>query len=413
MPRRLRVIGLVATLALAVLWLGGTSGTLRAPAATASPPGGRLPTVSVTVEGLPATATPVRVSQAAPAQATSAPTQLPVPATPASVPMGTPAQACQRPSPASIQTLAAGPSQPLTWTGGTPGASFDVQTSSDLLQWVSVATLAFDSSGHASFTPTQTAYYRQYAAATGQCSIPVRVVVPVPPAPVPTPPPAIKPPLCASASCTWTSADWSGYVVGDGPFSAVAGTFTVPNLRVSAATTSFVEWVGIGGINTASLIQAGVRETTVPNTGLVTYQAWWETLPDHPAVMPIDWSQVSVKPGDTVTVAIGKFSGTTSWAIMLTDDTTRQGFTTIQQYTGPQAPAEWIVEAPTDVAAGITYRLGEYTPDVIFTRLRVNGSDRSTTEALMAQDGMTVSTPSALTADGFKVAYGNVPPAAP
>ena len=423
MPRWLRVSGLVVILTLAVLWLGGDFGArVRvAPGATAPPQGAHLSTVPAAVTLSPPTATPVHASQAAAAPATSAPTQAmpptpvqpPAPATPESVPLSTPVQACQPPNPATIQTLSVDQSEPVTWSNGTPNTSDDLQASSDLATWVTVAMLSFDATGQASFTPTQTAYYRLYMAASGRCGLPTRVVVVLPPPPLATPPPAITPPLCASANCTWTSADWSGYIVGDGPFSAVTGTFTVPNLHVSATAMSFVEWVGIDGINTASLIQAGVRETTVPNTGLVTYQAWWETLPDHPTVMPIGWSQVSVKPGDIVTVAIGQFSGTTSWAIMLTDDSTRQRFTTVQPYTGPQASAEWVVEAPTDVAAGIRYPLGEYTPDVTFTGLRVNGSDTTTTEGLMVQDGVTVSTPSALNADGFAVAYGSVLPAAP
>ena len=64
-----------------------------------------------------------------------------------------------------------------------------------------------------------------------------------------------------------TSENWSGYVEQGGPFTAAAGTFTVPSVAPSSARTETSEWVGIDGANNTSLIQAGVDEFYDPATG--------------------------------------------------------------------------------------------------------------------------------------------------
>lgn len=230
------------------------------------------------------------------------------------------------------------------------------------------------------------------------------------PTPAPTPPPPIAVPLCSSTACEFASSNWSGYIVGNGPYGVVTGTFTVPNIVDSVAETVTAEWVGIDGINTNSLIQAGVVETYEPTGNRVTYRAWWEILPAEPVLVPIDWNQVSVLPGHRVTVTIWQVGGPL-WAIKLTDNTTGQSFTTEQSYSGPQASADWIVEVPT--LAGATETLGEYSPAVKFSGLRITGSDTTTTRGSLVQGGAIVSVPSELTAAGFTVAYGAVAPAAP
>jgi hypothetical protein len=202
------------------------------------------------------------------------------------------------------------------------------------------------------------------------------------------------------------SENWSGYVVGDGPYTSVTGTFNVPNLGATPTLTMTVEWVGIDGAANASLIQAGVIELYDPRTSSVVTAAWWEILP-----APLTLISMTVVPGDTVTVTISQVNGMV-WGITLTDGTTGGSFSTYQSYSGPQTSAEWIVEAPTTLAAGQT-TLGAYNPDVTFSGLRMNGPETTLTQMTMVQGGLTVSVPSALTAAGFSVTYGASPPAGP
>jgi hypothetical protein len=74
------------------------------------------------------------------------------------------------------------------------------------------------------------------------------------------------------------SRNWSGYVATGGSFTSVAGTWTVPALSTRQAFASDATWVGIGGVSSSDLIQAGTEETT-SRSGQVGYNAWVETLP--------------------------------------------------------------------------------------------------------------------------------------
>jgi hypothetical protein len=201
------------------------------------------------------------------------------------------------------------------------------------------------------------------------------------------------------------SSNWSGYAVGNGPYTAVTGTFNVPTIHASSTNTDTSEWVGIDGATDASLIQAGINEPYDHTTNLYQVMAWWEILPapETPIAM-------TVSPGASVTVTIGQGSGTL-WAITLTDNTTHQSFTTDQSYTGPGTSAEWIVEAPE--VNGNQSTLGGYTPDVTFSSLTMAGTENTLTDVIMVQNGMQVSTPSELTSNGFNVAYGDVAPPPP
>jgi hypothetical protein len=214
--------------------------------------------------------------------------------------------------------------------------------------------------------------------------------------------------VLSAVARTIGSGNWSGYFIQGGPFTSVTGTFSVSNIDSGTPTGDHLaEWVGIDGVNSSSLIQAGVNELINPsNPNLVVLNAWWEILPS--TEVPID--SVVVRVGDEVTVTIGQISGT-EWAITLTDDTNGGSFTTDQTYMGPRASAEWILEAPE--SSGVTTPLAPYSPSLTFSGLRFVGSETTLNEDIMVQAGVQVSTPSALTANGFTIAYGNMAPAAP
>ncbi len=396
---------------------GGTSFQAAVPPTTpAPPPVGTPPPPSIPVASMPAqapVATPLQVQVPSPAAMLPTPFLTPVstmpaqqtpppatPATPATQPTAPPLQAFVEPTAATVPTIF------TTFAGGTvtiseagvAGASVQFQESTDLVTWVALATVAVDASGQATYTfqPVHTAYYRAYSYATGQLSNRARGIV-------------------------VAFGQWTGYTVGGGPFGAVTGTFTVPNLVVPTATaTVAMEWVGIDGIlpNT-SLIQAGVSESTAPGSDQVTFQPWWEILPDDPTIVPIDWRELSVLSGHVVRVTIWQLNGS-SWEISLTDDTTGQTYTTPPQtYRGPGTSAEWIVEAPANTETGSVFTLGQFAPDVTFSNARFFDEpsvvERPVSEKLqpIVQAGVIVAAPSALSGDGFTVAYGDVSPPAP
>lgn len=204
-----------------------------------------------------------------------------------------------------------------------------------------------------------------------------------------------------------TSGNWSGYALAGGPYTEVTGTFVVPELNSAHEPAGYCmsEWVGIDGFANKNLIQAGILECSL---GGVYYggEAWWEILPADATTIT---TLTDLTPGDHVTVTIGQVTGT-AWAITVTDDTQGQSFSTVQKYTGPATSADWIVEAP--VVNGSEVYLMDYT-ETEFSELGALGASSGLAQLVMKQDDAQVSTPSALDATGFNLAYGSTAPSPP
>ncbi len=133
------------------------------------------------------------------------------------------------------------------------------------------------------------------------------------------------------------SRNWSGYAAAGGSFTAVSGTWIVPN--VSAGTTGMdATWVGIGGVTSRDLIQAGTQ--AVVHSGQVSYSAFWETLPQVSQEVPL-----TVNAGDAVSVSIARQSDGT-WQIIIRDATNNQSWENSVTYQSSLSSAEWIEEAP-------------------------------------------------------------------
>ena len=182
-----------------------------------------------------------------------------------------------------------------------------------------------------------------------------------------------------------SSQNWSGYVITPGPFTGASGTFTVPDIAPTSSSSGTYTsiWVGVDGGLTGNheLIQAGVQLQDYPGGGVQIFP-WWEILPATET--PIS-SMGTVSVGDQVTVDIAQLTEATtstagSWSITVTDDTTGQGFTTTEPYTGGYtgsaygegATVEWVVERPQ--VNGTYSTLGVYSPTVDFTNLGYAGS---------------------------------------
>src|SRR2546426_6828654 len=140
------------------------------------------------------------------------------------------------------------------------------------------------------------------------------------------------------ATVTSSSSNWSGYAAGGGTFTSVTATWTVPTVSATSPGAD-ATWVGIGGLESQDLIQAGTQ-AMVDGTG-VAYTAWIEMLPQSSRDVPL-----SVTAGDSVTVTISQQSGS-DWLIAMKNNTTGGTYNVTVQYTSSNSSAEWVQEAPS------------------------------------------------------------------
>src|SRR5579862_4353119 len=154
------------------------------------------------------------------------------------------------------------------------------------------------------------------------------------------PAPGAQPGPVSVPASSGHSQNWSGYEATGGTYTAVSGTWTVPQVDGASAAGADATWVGIGGVQSRDLIQAGT-EATATGSGRVRYDAWVETLPQvsHPVPLP-------VSPGDSVSVSISEQSPG-QWLVNLKDSTSGQSYQVTEQYNSSHSSAEWIEEAPS------------------------------------------------------------------
>lgn len=139
-----------------------------------------------------------------------------------------------------------------------------------------------------------------------------------------------------------TALNWAGYVSTSGNYTSVSGSWIVPTVTQSAENVADATWVGIGGVATNDLIQAGT-EAIPDSNGSLAYEAWYETLPQDSVTVPL-----SISAGDSVSVSITEVS-TDLWQIAFDDATTGKTYTTDVRYDSSQSSADWIEEMPVEV----------------------------------------------------------------
>jgi hypothetical protein len=117
---------------------------------------------------------------------------------------------------------------------------------------------------------------------------------------------ATRPPgVRATTTCPGCSFNWAGYAqvaTHRHTFTEVTDTFVVPTVTSSIAGQQVAaDWVGIGGYNDPTLVQAGIETTvaTANNQTTTTYNAWTEILPQNESTLPM-----TISAGDTVTVTV-------------------------------------------------------------------------------------------------------------
>jgi len=140
------------------------------------------------------------------------------------------------------------------------------------------------------------------------------------------------------ASVTSSSSNWSGYAASGGTFTSVTATWTVPSVSANS-TGADATWVGIGGLSSRDLLQAGTQ-AMVDGSG-VTYTSWIEMLPQSSRDVPL-----SISAGDSVTVSITQQSGN-DWLIAMKNNTTGGTYNVTVQYSSSNSSAEWVQEAPS------------------------------------------------------------------
>ena len=137
-----------------------------------------------------------------------------------------------------------------------------------------------------------------------------------------------------------TSHNWAGYAATGGSFTEVSGTWIVPHPSATSSAGVGATWVGIGGVTSRDLIQAGTRDVT--SGGQRQFQTWIEMLPAASQQIP-----VAVAPGDSVTVSIHEQgAGSGIWEISLTNNTSQESYQATVNYQSSESSAEWIEEAP-------------------------------------------------------------------
>src|SRR5713226_6010965 len=155
-----------------------------------------------------------------------------------------------------------------------------------------------------------------------------------------SPPPQTQPFPCPDNQNT--SHNWSGYAATGGNFTSVTGTWSVPQFTADRTFGIDAAWVGIGGVRSRDLIQAGTQQT-VSGSGSTQYEAWVETLPQASHPVPL-----TVNPGDSVSIDISQVPQTQDqWQVLFTDNTTGKTYSVTEHYASSLSSAEWIEEAPS------------------------------------------------------------------
>jgi len=212
-----------------------------------------------------------------------------------------------------------------------------------------------------------------------------------------------------------TSKNWSGYASTNGSFTSVSGTWTIPLVSESGHTSSDATWVGIGGIKSTDIIQAGTQNI-ISSSGQIISSPFYEMLPDNAVAV----TSLQIKPGDSITVNIIQQSHTNQWQISIRNNTTSQMYIATVTYSSSLSSAEWIEEAPSngtnilplDNFSSLQLTGGSATQNNVSTTISGSGSFEIT---MVNSSDQVISIPSTLGSDGasFSVSRSNATSTAP
>ena len=225
------------------------------------------------------------------------------------------------------------------------------------------------------------------------------------------------------------SFNWSGWAQGapNKTYKSVVDTWKVPTVNTGLSGNQYSsDWVGIGGLNDGTLVQAGTEADNFGGTAF--YQAWTEVLP-----APENPLKLTVHPGDTITTSVVFASKV--WTMTVTDVTTGKSKhrTASKSAVGSsEASVEAIHERPciadgctsvNDLANltktnNVTFDPGLYGHSATPTTPLMNPAPGATVDQIFMlnnADTATIAAPSNPDSDndGFTVAYGSTQPPPP
>jgi Peptidase A4 family len=174
--------------------------------------------------------------------------------------------------------------------------------------------------------------------------------------PTGTPPAGAGNPARRGPASQEQSRNWSGYAASGGAYTGVSATWTVPQFAPDSPAGADAAWVGIGGLRSQDLIQAGTLQT-VSGDGRTRYETWIEVLPRPSRSVPL-----AVSAGDAISVSISQ-QARDQWLVVFTNTTTRQVYQVMEQYASSVSSAEW-VEGPRllDAVASCLWIASEQSP---------------------------------------------------
>jgi hypothetical protein len=114
----------------------------------------------------------------------------------------------------------------------------------------------------------------------------------------------------------------------------------VPQFAPDSPVGADATWVGIGGLRSNDLVQAGTQET-VTGGGRTEYRAWVETLPQSPQPVPLP-----ISAGDSISISIEQ-AANEQWKITFGNNTSGKAYEHTVHYKSSLSSAEWVVEAPS------------------------------------------------------------------
>ncbi len=209
-----------------------------------------------------------------------------------------------------------------------------------------------------------------------------------------------------------TSTNWSGYVMPNGYFTEVQGSWEVPKVNPQTNTRLQAEasWIGIGGVKSKDLIQVGTQ-SFADHQGKIYYYAFYEILPK--VAIPLS---MEVHAGDKISAQVLETSSDT-WLISIRNDTTGEIFTKTLNYKSSHSSAEWIEERPIEASTGeflplddfqaVTFNSASATMNGRVTNLKDSTADAE--PITMRQGGIVLATPSTINSDGsFNVTKSQV-----
>lgn len=209
------------------------------------------------------------------------------------------------------------------------------------------------------------------------------------------------------------SLNWSGYVAGGtrsgDSYTSVTGSWVVPKVGGTDRNSADATWVGIGGVSSRDLIQAGTQ--ALVQGGTVAYSAWIETLPGFSKGVPLE-----VQSGDSITTTLTEETPGT-WSVTIVDHTRGTSYSQSVAYNSSRSSADWVEEMVSNGSASFI-PLDSFG-SVAFTgaAATVNGASKNLSQlgakplTMTSLEGQTLATASTLGNDNasFSVARSTAP----